>query len=132
MDWIILFWTFYRLYFWCHIRKLCLEQIHVGFPIYFSRSFIVLGFKIRSLINFELFWIWWSKAFCFACGYPIFQSNFFFSLKDCPFFTELPLHFCPYMWEFCFRSLQSVPPICLCLHQYHIILMAVAIILENR
>ena len=47
---------------------------------FFSRNFIVLGFTFRSMIHFELIFIWYEiqveVLFCFCIWYPIIPASF--------------------------------------------------------
>lgn len=56
------------------------------------RSFIVLGYEFRCIINFEFLYICeiWSKVSFFAHEQPV--VVILFVEKDSPFFIELPLH----------------------------------------
>ena len=48
-------------------------------PTFSSRIFMVSGLTFKSLIHFELIFVYgvrWGRSHCFSCGYPVFPPPF--------------------------------------------------------
>ena len=93
-------------------KNVCLFQGHKDFLLFSSRSIVICGFRIRSMIHFDLvfiygvrygskfvgllvvvFWVFlfWGFVFGLVLGYPIVPAQF---VKNSVFLTELPLYLC--------------------------------------
>ena len=59
-------------------KKLLLRPMSRLSPMFFSKSFIVSGLMLKSLIHFELIFMWSVRRIpfqSFRCRYPLFQNH---------------------------------------------------------
>lgn len=126
---VIFLFLLLRLLLVLHLMNHCQIEDHEAFPLFFSKSFIVLALSFRSLIHFKLMFVYGIMYFLLHVKVLLSRYDLLkrlsFSLLNVPC-TLVEDHFTIYAGVY-FRALSPVPLVCcLSLGLYHTVLITVA------